>query len=88
MLGLGSRASSMRGICVTTEFQLLGVGQLQHFLESGANLHKRILATSFARCFCPKTDSVESFANIDDDAHDLIVSLILERFANGSKLSM
>lgn len=88
MFGLGSRASSMRSICVTTEFQLLGVGQLQHFLESSANLHERILATPFAGCSSPKANSVESFANIDDDAHDLIVSLILERFTNGSELSM
>lgn len=36
----------------------------------------------------PKADPVESLANVDDDAHDLAIVLLLERLADGSEHDM
>lgn len=36
----------------------------------------------------PKADPVESLADVDDDAHDLTVILLLERLADGSEHNM
>lgn len=88
VLGLGSCASSMSGIGMTTELELLARRQLQYLLESCSNLHQRILATSLSGRSCPQSDSVETLSNIDDYAHNLVVSLLLESLSNSSELSM
>jgi hypothetical protein len=36
----------------------------------------------------PQTDAVEALANVDDNAHDFAVALILEGFANGGEHHM
>lgn len=73
---------------MTTEFQLLSAGQLQYLLESCADLHQGVLTAALASRSCPKTNSVESFSNVDDHTHDLIVSFIFEGLSNSGQLSV
>lgn len=88
MLGLGSRASSMSCISVTTELQLLSARQLQNVLESCANLHQSVFAAALSSGPCPETNSVEALSHIDDHAHDFIISFIFESLTNRSQLSV
>lgn len=73
---------------MTTELDLLRLRQLQHTLEVASNLQQRILGVSFSDRPCPQTNSEESFAHIDDHAHDFIVTFVLERLTDCGQLSM
>lgn len=79
----------MSSISVTAELQLLSGRQLQYLLESCANLHQRVLAaTCLTSRSCPKTNSVKSFSNVDDHAHNLVVSFVFKSLSDGSQLSV
>jgi len=83
------------------KFHLLRVRQLQHALELLADLlqplHARLLvlrrsssrSTTFLRRLAcrpgPQTHTPETFADVDDHAHDLVVILLLECLADGGQ---
>lgn len=100
VLRLGSGASSVCGISVTRELDLLSGRELENLLESLANCGQDILAlvrsatlaagnvtvTSTGDCLSgssgPNTDTIESLADIDDNAHDFTVILVLKGLAD------
>jgi len=88
MLGLSPCASSMSSIGVTRELQDLCGRQLQHLLEPSTNLHQSILATTLAGSSRPETNSVEALPYIDDYAHNLVVTFILECLADSCELGV
>ena len=77
------------------EFDRLEILDQQYVLEPLANLLQHFLGLLWAPSFgsscvlasgaCPKTNAVERFTDVDDDAHDLIVALILQLLAYGSQ---
>lgn len=91
-----SRAAIVSRVRVTEKFDLLGVLDHQDVLEALANrgeytlgvfLRSSLLRGAFARA-CgsrPQADAVKALANVDDDAHDFIVLVVLELLANGGK---
>jgi hypothetical protein len=87
----------MCGIGVTGELDSLLVVELEGLLEPLANLEQHLLAllggaslaavarNSTTDCPRPQTDTVEASPNVDDNAHDLVVLLILKVLANGGE---
>ena len=88
MLWFGTGAAGMGSVCVTAEFENFCVGQLKNIFEATTNLHQCVLASGFAGRSRPEADSVESLSYIDDNSHNLVVTLILQSLANRSELSV
>lgn len=63
---------------------------LQHLfpLCSGASLGALVAGETLADGTSPETNTIESLANIDHNAHDLVVVVVLERFANRRELGV
>jgi hypothetical protein len=73
--------------------------QLQSLFEALAEFHQHLLAIAalgfallaterLADSSCPETDTVETFANVDDNTHDLTIILIFKVLANSRKHNM
>lgn len=81
-LGLGAGTAGMSSVRVAREFDLVVVLELQSLLEALANLGERLLCLfrglALADRACPKTDTVKPSPHVDDDAHDLVIILVLE----------
>ena len=83
----------MRTVRVTHEFNGFLILDLEHLLESLADLLQHGLAffdaasllawCALARRSRPQSDTVEALANVDDNAHDFVVALVFELLANG-----
>lgn len=82
---------------VAAELDLLVVLELQCLLETSADLGEGLLALlrcpalaviSFADRTRPEADTVEATPHVDDNAHDLIIVLVLEVLADRSKHNM
>lgn len=96
-LCLRASAASMGGIGVTGELDRVVVLELKALLEPLADLQESLLALllrpalallardSAANGAGPEADTVEASPNVDDNTHDLIVLLVFEVLANGSK---
>jgi hypothetical protein len=81
----------MRSIRMPTELQLLGRSQLERLLKPLPNPHQGlpprvIAALPLPHRPRPQPDPEERLAHIDHHAHDLVVSIVLERLADGSEL--
>jgi hypothetical protein len=63
---------------------------LQHLfpLCSGTGLGALVAGKTLADGTSPETNTIESLANIDNDAHDLVVIVVFERFANRGELGV
>jgi len=95
--GLRTGAAGMCGVGVTRELYGFLVVELERLLEPLADLEEHFLAllsstglAAVARNSAtnrprPETDTVEASSNVDDNAHDLVVLLVFEVLANGSK---
>ena len=93
-LGLRTRAASVSRVGMAREFYGFVVLELQSLLEALSDLVERLLSllrrpplSALARdCLAdrarPETNSVESSANIYDDAHDFIIFIVFNVFAN------
>ena len=88
VLGVCAGATSTHSVSVTAKLDEVAALDLQDLLESASDLHQGVLAAGLALCSCPQSDSVEAFSDIDNDAHDLIVTFVFKGFADGSKLCM
>ena len=53
ILGVCAGATSTHGVGVTAELDKVATLDLQDLLESGSDLHKRVLATGLALSSCP-----------------------------------
>lgn len=96
-LGLCAAATGVGRVGVTTELELLRRWQLQDVLELLANALEALAALQRVSRFVlaalgwlasgssPETDTPEGFADVDDHAHDLVVTLLFKHLANGSK---
>jgi serine/threonine protein kinase HipA of HipAB toxin-antitoxin module len=86
---------------MTRELQDICILQPQHLLEAPPNRHQRLLAllrraslaipiggNSLTNRPRPDTDSVKALADIDHDAHDFVVTFVLQSFADGGELSV
>lgn len=93
-LGLCPRSTGVCALRVTGELDLILYSE--DLLESATDVLKNLPALSrtpalgervtrdaLAGSPCPQTNSIESLADIDHDTHDLVVTLILERLADG-----
>jgi hypothetical protein len=92
-LGLGPRAARMRAVGVATKLDLLIRRQLHRLLELLANLHQSLLSRAIPALALthrprPQADAEEGLAHVDDDAHDLVVVVFLEGFADGGQLGV
>lgn len=83
------------------KLDLLLCGKIKNGLETLSNLHQHdpaLLCGSWRAIgsLCvgrgalggapgPETDTVEGFADVDDDTHDLVVVVVFELLANGGK---
>ena len=80
---------------MAAELNDIACTKLKDLLESTTNLHQSFTAvigltsaTPFADWSRPEANSVETLANVDDNAHHFIVIIIFQGLANGSELSM
>ncbi len=92
-LRLRPRTARMRTIRMSTEFDLFGWTQLHRLLESLANLHQRVFASTvsslgFADRPRPQSDPKECLPDIDDHAHDFVVVIFFEGLADCGELCM
>jgi len=83
----------MRAVGVTTKLDLLIRRQLHRLLELLPNLQQGLLSRAIAALALahrprPQPDAEEGLAHIDDDAHDLVVVVFLEGFADGGQLGV
>lgn len=102
-LGLGARASTVRGLRVAGELDKLVRGQVEDLLEALADVGEHLLsllgrtalatrdiAVATARDApsnraSPDADAEEGLADVDDNAHDLSILLVLQRLADRGK---
>ena len=77
----------MRCLGVATEFDDIVVADLQHLFHVRADFHQRIFALTLAGSPRPHPDSIEGFAHVDHDAHDL-VAVVFECLADGRELGV
>jgi hypothetical protein len=83
----------MRTFGVATKLHLLIRRQLHRLLELLPNLHQCLLSRAVSPLALahrprPQPDAKEGLADIDDDAHDFVVIVFFECFADGSQLGV
>jgi hypothetical protein len=83
----------MRAVGMATKLDLLIRRQLHRLLELLANLHQSLLSRAVPALALthrprPQADAEEGLAHVDDDAHDLVVVVFLEGFADGGQLGV
>lgn len=99
IFGLGTSTAGVSAVCMTRKFNDIRILQAQDFLEAESDILQDFLALGSRASFgalvswkaladsaSPQTDTVEALADVDDHAHDLVVVVVLESFANGGEL--
>lgn len=95
-LRLRSAAAGVSRISMPTELNHFAAWQREHLLEllpdSLQPLARLFLVCTRVRVLafwllagrpCPQSDTPEGLANVDDDAHDLVIVLVLQHLADG-----
>lgn len=88
--GLGTAATAVGAVHVSHELDELALAEVQRGLEPLADLLKSGLVSTSATLVLassarPQTDTVEALPQVDDNAHDLVVALLLELLSDGGK---